>query len=318
MTEAGRKIASEIAASGPIPFSRFMEIALYDNEHGYYRRPHVDPFGKQGDFFTASQMQPMFGRLVAAAIRAWKQEMTAGEEFTVVEWGAGRGDMAEAFSGFRYVAVDAGRGEPPEQYSGVVFSNELFDALPVDVARRQDGVWRERRVALDGERFVWTDGPRLPAAPIELQGLEEFDSLEVEVPVKMDGVLQSMVAGLTRGYVLTIDYGMSERERIRFTNGTLMSYRRHQASEDVLRDPGEQDITAHVPFDLLMHSAQRLGLELLRFETMSKWLLSLGESAMEKALEAENESERQHLRLQLKTLLVGMGETFRVAAWRRP
>lgn len=317
MTTAGEKIAAQIRAHGPIPFSQFTEIALYDDLYGYYRRPHADPFGTEGDFFTASQLQPLFGRVVASSIRAWKEAMGAGGEFTVGEWGAGRGDMAEALSEFRYFAVDAGRGAPPAQFTGVVFSNELFDALPVDVARRQAGVWRQRRVALDGERLCWVDGDVLPCAPFAMEDLPEIDSLEVEIPVRMETTLRSMTNGLTRGYVMTIDYGITERERIRFPSGTLMSYRRHHASEDVLRNPGEQDITAHVPFDRLMDAARSCGLECVYFETMSRWLLSLGESALRKALEADGEAERQRLRLQLKTLLVGMGETFRVAVWKK-
>src|ERR1035441_2168206 len=102
MTALGELLAEEISARGPIPFRRFMEAALYHPEHGYYRRPR-DPFGKHGDFFTAEQIQPVFGILMAARIRQLRREMGEPRKFTVVELGAGRGEMAEALSEWRYV-----------------------------------------------------------------------------------------------------------------------------------------------------------------------------------------------------------------------
>src|SRR5262245_47390143 len=109
-----------------------MEVALYHPLHGYYRRAR-DPFGKQGDFFTAEQLQPVFGILIAAAIRALCREMGEPHDFTVVELGSGRGEMAEAFGEWQYLPVEIG-GRLPEHFSGVVFSNEFFDALPVHAA----------------------------------------------------------------------------------------------------------------------------------------------------------------------------------------
>ena len=112
MTPAGEVLAAEIRRDGPISFRRFMEVALYHPEHGYYRRPR-DPFGKHGDFFTAEQFQPVFGILIAARIRQLFRDMGEPADFTVVELGAGRGEMADAFSEWRYVPVDIDSGALP-------------------------------------------------------------------------------------------------------------------------------------------------------------------------------------------------------------
>src|ERR1700755_1284360 len=105
MTPAGELLAAEILHRGPIPFHRFMEAALYHPEHGYYRRAR-DPFGKHGDFFTAEQLQPVFGILIAQRIRQLARAMGDPPDFAVVEPGAGRGEMAEAFRDWRYIPID--------------------------------------------------------------------------------------------------------------------------------------------------------------------------------------------------------------------
>src|SRR5579872_3863359 len=156
MTPVGEILAAEIRRGGPISFRRFMEAALYHPEHGYYRRAR-DPFGKEGDFFTAEQIQPVFGILLAARVRQLYRAMGEPQDFTVAELGAGRGEMAEAFGEWRYVPVEIGAALP-EHFRGVVFSNEFFDALPVEAAIFQDGAYREQRVALDGDRFAWRTG----------------------------------------------------------------------------------------------------------------------------------------------------------------
>jgi SAM-dependent MidA family methyltransferase len=156
MTPAGELLAAEIQRSGPIPFQRFMETALYHPEHGYYRRPR-DPFGKAGDFYTAEQIQPVFGILMAARIRQLYRAMGEPLDFVVVELGAGRREMAEAFSEWRYVPVDIDSGALPAQFRGVVFSNEFFDALPVDVAVFREGAFRRQCVAFHDGRFVWRE-----------------------------------------------------------------------------------------------------------------------------------------------------------------
>ena len=97
-----------------------------------------------------------------------------------------------------------------------------------------------------------------------------------------------------------------------------MAYRRHVASEDVLEDPGERDLTAHVPFDELRAQAKGAGWEEVRFETMGQFLLRAGESdQFASALEGPSGAGLTHLRLQLKSLLFDLGEKFRAVVWRK-
>jgi SAM-dependent MidA family methyltransferase len=317
LTPAGELLAAEIERSGPIPLSRFMEVALYHPQHGYYRRAR-DPFGIHGDFFTAEQLQPVFGILVAARVRQLFRAMDEPRDFTVVELGAGRREMADAFSEWKYIGIDLDRPELPQSICGVVFSNEFFDALPVDAAIFQDGGFREQRVTFREGAFTWHAADAI--------GEEADDYLRRYYPAPHDGRwyevnldalrwIERIAKVLTKGYVLTIDYGFTRAESLRFPAGTLMSYHRHTAHEDIFRGPGERDITAHVNFSALEDRGAELGLARENFETLSQMLLAAGEpDQFAAALAGENEVRR---RMQLKTLLFGMGETFRVLLQNR-
>jgi SAM-dependent MidA family methyltransferase len=307
-------LRDQIRRDGPLSFRHFMEAALYHAVHGYYRRAH-DPFGKHGDFYTAEQIQPVFGILIAARIRSLYHAMGAPPDFTVVELGAGRREMAEAFSEWRYIPVDlSAETAMPERFRGVVFANEFYDALPVEQVTFRDGAFRELRVAWD-DRFVWTPGPSVRE--------EVADYLLRYFPPPTDGALfevnldalawiERIARSLETGFAFTIDYGYTRAESIRFPRGSLMSYRRHHADEDVLEDPGERDITAHVHFTALQEYGARVGLEAARFETLAQTLLAAGEpDRFAAALAASTSDEELRRRLQLKSLLFGMGETFR-------
>jgi len=304
---------------GPLPFHRFMELALYHPQHGYYTCSR-DPFGKDGDFFTAEQLQPVFGRLIAQYLEALRGEMANAGDFTVVELGAGRGEMEPYLRHLHYRAVDLRSSEWPHNVRGVFFANEFFDALTVDVAKRSGAGFHEMRVAWIGNRFEWTQGSEVTGAALayaEANACDEEDAW-VEIPREAFTYVDRIAEALSDGYLLVIDYGYRRRERIRFPRGTLMSYRKHQALDDVLAEPGRRDITAHVPFDPLIEHAVARGLELQQMESMTSFLLRAGEpDQFQRALESTSERESMRLRLQLKTLLAGMGETFRVAQWRK-
>jgi SAM-dependent MidA family methyltransferase len=325
MTPAAELLAAEIRREGPIPFRRFMDVALYHPEHGYYRKPRsggaADPFGKEGDFFTAEQIQPVFGILMASQVRQLYRSMGEPPGFTVVELGAGRGEMSEAFREWPYVPVDVASGALPPRFRGVCFSNEFFDALPVEVAIASGGAYRERLVAWRDGEFVWETGG--PVSPQTADYLARFGPPPEEGNVAEANLaalqwLDRTAARMESGYMLTIDYGCRRPELIRFPRGTLMSYRRHTASEDVLSDPGERDITAHVNFTALEEYGAAHGWRTERFETLAQTILSAGESDRFAAvLAASDEREELRRRMQLKTLLFGMGETFRVLLqWR--
>jgi SAM-dependent MidA family methyltransferase len=317
-TPAGELLAGEIGRDGPVTFRRFMEVALYHPEHGYYRRSR-DPFGKHGDFFTAEQIQPVFGILMAARIRQLYREMGEPLEFTVVELGAGRGEMAEAFSEWAYIPVDLDSGRLPEKFRGVVFSNEFFDALPVEVAVYRDGAFREQRVAFEDGRFRWQTGGAV-REEVEQYLRRWFPPPEegrwYEACLEALGWMERIGRALESGYALTVDYGYTRAESVRFPAGTLMGYRRHMAREDVLEDPGARDITAHVNFTALEECGAACGLGRERFETLARTLVTAGEADQFAAALNSAPAEELRRRMQLKTLLFGMGETYRVLLQR--
>jgi SAM-dependent MidA family methyltransferase len=309
VNELATLIAGEIRHDGPIPFSRFMDLALYHPAYGYYRRPR-DPFGRTGDFYTAEQLQPVFGRLMAAYLRKLSRELNQPRA-VVVEMGAGRQEMAEAFAGFLYTPVEIGCGALPDRFSGIVFSNEFFDAIPVDLVVARDGGTFERRVALGEHGFVWDD--TRPATALAESGV-----MVRELQHCRTKWLTRLAERLERGMIVTVDYGYTRRELVRFPEGTLMSYRRHLASTDVLAAPGEQDITAHTDFTALMEHGQTLGLLADDLKSLATVLLSAGEEdQFSAALEGSDDAQRLRHRQQLKSLLFGMGETFRVLVQRK-
>jgi SAM-dependent MidA family methyltransferase len=320
MTAAGELLAAEIRRDGPIPFRRFMEVALYHPDHGYYRHPR-DPFGKAGDFFTAEQVQPVFGTLMAARLRQLWRSMGEPQGFTVVELGAGRGEMASAFAEWRYLPIDLDSGELPAEFEGVVFANEFFDALPVEAAVFAGGEFRERRVTLAGDAFVWSEGDRV-SDRVEHYLRRWFPPPEegrcYEANLNALAWIERLGRSLHNGYLLTIDYGFTRQESIRFPAGTLMGYRRHTAHENVMEDPGARDITAHVNFSALEEAGAECGLVTERFETLAQTILAAGEAdQFGSVLASANPAEELRRRMQLKTLLFGMGETFRVLLQRK-
>ncbi len=309
-------LRGRIRREGAIPFRDFMQAALYDPEHGYYRRSR-DPFGTAGDYYTAEQVQPVFGILIAAAIDRLRRDMGAPDDFTVVELGAGRHEMAPFLSRWDYRPVESASGALPARFSGVVFSNEFFDALPVEAAVFRGGAFRELRVGVSGERFAWLEGGPVPGE-VESYLHRYFPPPEegrfYEANLAALDWMDRIAAALESGYVFTIDYGYTRAESVRFPRGTLMSYRRHTAFEDVLSNPGGQDITAHVPFTALEEHGTSAGLETVRFENMARTLLDAGEPDQFREALGDGDAPR---RMRLKTLIFGMGETFRTLLQRK-
>jgi SAM-dependent MidA family methyltransferase len=285
-TPAGRLLRSEIERAGPISFERFMDVALYDPAVGYYRRSR-DPFGIRGDFYTAAQLQPVFGAVVRAVLEALPSPRA------IVDLGAGRAEMAAAFPDWDYRAIEA--GDPwPDRFAGFFLLNELIDALPVSL---HDANGREVLVGWERGQFVFLGEPVEERRP------------------RAEAIIRRIAATLTEGFVLILDYGYEAAERpLRFPAGTLMSYRGHQASGhagiDVLRDAGHRDLTAHVDFTALRAAAIAAGLHIVWQQKLSRMVLSAGEGALA-ALAAAGHTP------QLKTLLFGMGESFDALLLRR-
>jgi len=146
-----KEISRELAAAGGrLTFDRFMDLALYHPQHGYYTAGR-ERIGRAGDYYTSVSVGPLFGRLLAGQFRQWRAELGNPGDFTVVEVGSHHGqlraDVLAAAPELDYRAIEV--GDPlPDQITGVVFSNELLDALPVHRVKVDGGQWKEVYVRL--------------------------------------------------------------------------------------------------------------------------------------------------------------------------
>lgn len=326
MTSLRKLLVEEIASLGSIGFDRFMEVALYHPEYGYYGNAN-DPFGFEGDFYTSSQMQPVFGRLLAQKIAFWRQKMGSPHDFTLVELGAGRGEtvaeIKRCLPDLRVVAVEIDGGEIPDNFTGVVLANEFFDALPVSsIERCREGLI-EYRVGFDGKQFVWNPAPNCD--PHLQEYVERYCERlplgnRTEVNRLAFDYLDRIARQMEKGYLLVLDYGYTSEEVWRggrFASGSLMSYRRHRCDEDVLAEPGLRDITSHVNFSALDMRARELGLVVDPLQSQMAFLMDIGTpDNFQNALRGEHSKENE-LRMKLKNLLFGIGETFSVLVARK-
>ena len=348
-----RKIEDEICRRGPLPFSRYMQMCLYDREHGYYAA-HAQQFGKTGDFYTSSDVHAVFGRLLARQFEEMWRALASPAEIYVVELGPGRGLFAqdvldwsqkrfpEFFHQLRYALVEAspalrarleetlgkhlqgGRAricssieDLPNPFAAptIIFANEFFDALPVEVITARG----ELRVDFASGRFVENFVPPSAAA---LEYLDRY-SVHPETGERVEAALQAqddmraIALRLQAGFVIVIDYGYTREEQLAGRHrGTVTAFRRHIISASPYEAPGEQDITAHVNFTALQAAARQGGLEPLALLTQAQFLMGIGESNQfaDAFEETRLPQERAKVALQLKHLVTpaGMGESFQV------
>jgi SAM-dependent MidA family methyltransferase len=314
-----------VAADGAIPFCRFMALALYASDLGYYTGPRIK-IGKEGDFFTSLDVHPIFGRLVASQVIEMSRSLPDGP-YTVVEMGAGKGLLAydvlrtiEAaapalFARLRYVIVDVSADliarqkqllsayaeritwadglEQLSDINGVFLSNELVDSFAHHrVAMTDDGL-REVYVGEKNGRF------REALGPLSNPALGDyFDALNITLPVgyrteiNLNALawIRQVGRALSCGHVLTIDYGYPADIYYRSDRktGTFLCFHEHKVSEDPYARVGEQDMTAHVDFSSLAQAGQEVGLEPRALTDQAHFLVGLGIThAMEKVLERD-------------------------------
>jgi len=351
-----QKIVDEIRERGPIPFSRYMELCLYHPELGYYSR-HAEQFGKAGDFYTASDVHAVFGRLLARQFEQMWRVLGCPGTIDIVELGPGRGLFAQdvldwsekkfpdLFEALRYSLVErsqalrerlrstlhrhfeAGKAsfatfppDPPRPAVAsappvILFANEFFDALPVEVLSSEG----ELRISERGGRFLETWGPPSPEqlSFLDRYGVHPESGERVEIPLIAQGRMAAVAASIHRGFLIAIDYGYTRQEQLQGRyGGTLMAYRRHAVGTTPYEAPGEQDITAHVSFTALAAAAEQQGMRVQPLVTTAQFLMGIGErNQFADAFEdCRRPEERTKVALQLKHLIApaGLGETFQV------
>lgn len=323
---------------GPMTFERYMVQCLYHPEFGYYTNG-CERTGVAGDYFTSSDLHPVFARLVARqAAEMWKV-MRQPQLFTWVEMGAGRGLFAadflswsalalpEFYGALDYVAIEPGslqrqrlearltgfgnkvrliaNLEELSPATGGFFSNELVDAFPAHVVARVEGHLREIYVAAEEDDLREKPGPisdPAVAAYVARYAPQLEEGHRIEVNLHAAAWVETVAAKLVRGFVLTIDYGdMANRL---FTpdrpRGTLLAYRGHTATEDFFTAPGETDLTAHVNFSRLVDAGKEAGLDFAGFTTQERFLLALGEANQFEDVYDTGQTEPERLQARLK------------------
>lgn len=385
------KMAVAIRQSGPLPFARFMELALYCPVYGYYEQ-EANSVGRAGDYMTSVSVGPLFGQLLAFQFAEWlapakrRDEKQDFSPVQLVEAGAHDGRLAadilgwlrqhrpQLFARLNYRILEpssrrqawqkrtladfaghvtweadfetlrraktprAGRqatNHPEQPAACVIFSNELMDALPVrrigwDAHAR---VWFEWGVGLEDGRLAWQRMSPEQTAPAELAGLLQQGGVELSnefLDVLPDGFTTEVgpaavawwreAAGcLQHGRLMALDYGLSAGEFFapHRKDGTLRAYHRHRFSTDLLANPGQQDLTAHVNFTALQSAGEAAGLRTETYTSQADFLVGLLQRAASEP-EAFDGWDAQALR-QFKTLThpEHLGRAFRVLVQTR-
>jgi len=346
-----KHIAGEIrAAGGWLPFSRYMDLALYAPGLGYYGGGS-HKFGAPGDFVTAPELSPLFAQTLATQV----EQIMRLSAPSIVEAGPGSGILAAELLlelelrnalPTRYDLLELS-GELrarqraslearaphltarvfwlerlPERFSGVVIANEVLDAMPMErVAWQASGMFA-RGVALDAQgQFCWEDRP----APTLLA--EAAPALGVEPPYvsELGPAAQAWVASwgaiLGRGALLLIDYGFPAREYYhpQRSGGTLMCHYRHHAHDNPFFLPGLNDITAHVDFTAMAAAGVDAGLEFYGYTSQARFLLNCGITDVLARVSRDDHTRYMPLAASAQTLLnpSEMGELFKVLALGR-
>lgn len=346
-TKMAEIIRQVIEKEGPITFYKFMDLALYHPRYGYYTtRPF--PVGARGDFVTSPHASPIFGGAIANQLyEMWILMGRSG--FDLVEIGAGSGFLAKDILGYTkkffpdfYDSLKFKIVEPIENIkalqkenldgfdvtwfkqlddigslSGCIYSNELMDAFPVHLVRREECGFSEVYVKYD-ENGLFKECP----GQMSDDRLEDYcirhlthltDGYTTEIDLGLKDWLKKVSHVLKKGFLLTIDYGFSRNEYFHPNRkrGTIISYKGQMVDEDIFNDPGEKDITHHVNFSDFVEWGLEVGLEPIGYCNQWSFLASIGVEDVLKKLFPEGLGPFSPELAGIKMLLLpqGMGDT---------
>ena len=304
------RLAAELAGAGNwISFARYMELALHEPGLGYYAGG-ARKLGAGGDFTTAPEISPLFGRALA---RQLAQLLQPGE--AILEFGAGSGVLAEVLlselDGVKYEILETSPelrdrqhkrlgsrarwlDQLPRKFRGVMLANEVVDAMPVHAMAWTRAGILERGVCANEGQLAWSDRAA--------DGLifDQARNLGVEIPLSgryeselalfARAWMRSLGRFLERGALFVIDYGFPAREYFhpQRSMGTLACHYRHHVHGDPFYLPGLQDVTAHVDFSALARAADGAGLDVLGYASQAQFLINCGITDL---LAAENPAD---------------------------
>jgi len=352
-------IRNEIAARGPIPFSRYMALCLYAPGLGYYSAG-ATKFGAGGDFVTAPELGDLFARAVAGTLAPTLREL--GEHADFLELGGGSGRFAAAALRelakndalpHRYLVLEpsadlrdrqrahietaltpdlaarvAWIDRPPQDaWHGVVFANEVLDALPTTRFTLKDGEVFEECVTVRDGAFAREDRPADTLVGAAVRHVERYldapfaDGYRSEILPQLPYWMPAVIGSLERGVALFVDYGYPRGEYYlpERSDGTLVCHYRHRGHADPFHRPGLQDITAFVDFTAVAEAGTGAGFELVGYAPQGQFLLSSGLPALIEEGATLGEVERMRIVNEAKRLTLPgeMGERFQAIAFAR-
>jgi len=344
MHELEQIIKDEINSSinKEISFYQFMNLALYHKEYGYYMKQNVK-IGREGDFYTNSSVGDAFGKTFAKVfIELWNSIKV--EKFVLFEYGAGNGQFAKhvldflksqdhkVYNNLMYIFIEVSpyhrllqkeqlkdhlshvkwveKIEDCKEKSGIIFSNELLDSFPVHVVeQKEDGIYEVMVTVDEKGNFV----EKLVPAKEEITWyLAKFNIellLDQRIEINLDSLdwLKKVSEQLTKGFVVTVDYGHLADELYASyrMKGTLLSYYQHKTNEEFFLRVGEQDLTSHVNFSSLQVWGQENNLRTIAYLKQAIFLLNSG------ILDYIND-DRSMRTIRHLIMPYGLGETFKV------
>lgn len=286
-----------------ISYADYIRIVLYHPELGYYMKEQPK-IGRKGDFITTSNISEVYGRLLAKWFFHICHKTNLPLSFC--EIGGGTGRFAKAFlqewaetikQPMQYFMVEASpyhqklqkelsiihlQGlEELQGFEGMIFSNELFDALPVHVIEKAEGHLYEIMIGVENGELIEKQIPLVNpniVAFLEESELTLNDGQRIEIPLEMGNMLREISRALTKGIVVTADYGYTNEEWMHpaRTNGSLRGYFQHQMITNVLHYPGEMDITTHLHLDYLVKKGEQENLAFVAKWRQDEFLLKAG------------------------------------------
>jgi len=349
-------LLERIRSHGPITVAEFMEVALYDPEHGYYATAERRS-GRAGDFFTNVDVGRLFGEMLAVQIAEMYEAMGGASraEFDLVEAGASDGrlmrdlldalarDFPDCYSHARVTLVERSArarqtqlktlahhqtrladaaADLPASVTGVIFANELLDAFPLHLVQFDGSEIREVCVTeIDGS-FAETVCPLTDGRiAVQLSHLASrpANGERAEVSLAATDWIERAASAIERGYLLLIDYGSDEADLMSTMHpeGTLVAYRGHAMNgARWFDDPGRNDLTGHVNLTAVQRTARAAGMTDVGLIDQSYFLLNLG---LTDRLPSDSSIFALKERLAAQTLMMpgGLGSTMKVMAFAK-
>jgi SAM-dependent MidA family methyltransferase len=333
-----------------------MAQALYAPGLGYYSAG-AQKFGEAGDFVTAPEISPLFGKTLARQIQPILAQL---DDPILLELGAGTGAMAaqilqalaaqDALPKAYWILEPSAELQqrqqqelmhslpadivarvqwlqaiPEESFEGVILGNEVIDALPCALIEKNDEGFVERAVAWQDDQLAWAARPLSVPIAEALERIPEAIreawpvGYVTELRTTLSDWLDALASPLQRGAMLWLDYGYGRREYYHpeRTNGTLRCFYRHRAHDDPFLWPGLQDITAHVDFTALAEAAHEVGLAVAGYATQASFLLAGGLLQLAEQTEDPRLLVEQSRALQVLLMPGQMGELIKVMALTR-